>query len=86
METFCAVGDTQLCELISAAKARVVYAAAGISGDVAKAIGVLLDAGIEIDVTVIIDPDEEVCRIGYGDQEGLAVLQQRAQRLTTASA
>ena len=29
-------------------------------------------------VTVVLDPDEEVCRIGYGDQEGLEILQRLA--------
>jgi hypothetical protein len=79
METFCAVGDQQLSESISAARKRVVYAAAGMSDNVARALGAVLDARKEVDVTVVIDPDEDVCRLGYGDQKGLEKLQQLAE-------
>lgn len=78
MDTFCAVGDAELMQAITQARTRIVYVAAGIGGDVAKALGAVLDAHKQLDVTVVIDPDEEVCRIGYGDQEGLEVLQHLA--------
>lgn len=79
METFVTVGDSQLCESIAKARKRVVYVAAGISDAVARALGSVFDAYKNVDVTVVIDPDEEVCRIGYGDQQGLQALQQLAE-------
>ena len=58
-----------LAEQISAAKARVILVAPGVSETVAAALVNAQEHALS--VTVILDADEEVCRIGYGDVDGL---------------
>jgi hypothetical protein len=77
MSTFCAVSDDELRQAISQATRRVVYVAPGISGVVAGALKARFEERPDrLDVTVVLDPDEDVCRIGYGDQAGLVTLQE----------
>ena len=81
MGIFCAVDDLALIALIAGAQKRIVFIAPGVHAPVAKALGkrfLDLDGGLE--VTVVLDPDEEVCRTGYGDIEGLELVHQQAQR------
>lgn len=68
-----------LVEQILRAKHRVVLVAPGVSEHVAKA---LVDARRDsVSVTVIIDADEDVCRIGYGDVKGFEHLKNHAGTL-----
>lgn len=77
MSTFCAVSDQELKQAISQATRRVAYVAPGISGVVAIALKARVqELQGRLDVTVVIDPDEDVCRIGYGDAAGLKTLQE----------
>jgi hypothetical protein len=66
--------DIDLESQISCAKQRVVVIAPGLSESVAK---VLVAKWIELGkdgVQVILDPDPEVCRLGFGDWEALSLL------------
>jgi len=66
------VDDQRLVDLIAAASHRVVHMAPGVTEPVATAID---DAWRRLGsrgVTVILDVDAEVCRLGYGTIEGLA--------------
>ena len=74
MSTFQEVNDATLIKLISQAKQRVVFVAPGVHQPVAEALGKRLAEVDRLQVTVVIDPDEDVCRIGYGDAKGLALL------------
>ena len=68
-----------LAEQIRAAKNRVVFVAPGVSHDVAKA---LVAAHKRCQsVTVVLDADEDVCRIGYGDVLGFDHLRQHGAAL-----
>ena len=79
MSTFCAVNDDLLSAAIRRALRRVVFIAPGVHTKVAEALGERFkEIGGRLDVTVLLDPDEEVCRAGYGDQEALAVLHKLA--------
>lgn len=73
MTTFCSVNDEVLAELIRKAQHRIVYIAPGLFKPVADALCSRFDELGRLDVTLILDPGEDVCRIGFGE---LAALQQ----------
>lgn len=75
MSTFTTVNDASLKRAISLCRSRLVYIAPGISLAVVQAIGGLLQRVESPSVTVIIDVDPEVCRLGYGTEDGLKALQ-----------
>lgn len=76
-KTFQAVNDDVLVDLIDRVRERLVFIAPGVRKKVAEAICAAVerlgDAG---NVSIILDVSEEVCRIGFGDIEGLRILQQ----------
>lgn len=80
MSTFQEVNDASLIHLISKARQRIVFVAPGVHQPVAEALGKRLCEIDHLQVTVVIDPDEDVCRIGYGDAKGLELLSGYAER------
>jgi len=74
MSTFIAVNDDVLIKYIHQAKERVIYIAPGISKSFAKEFCAVIDQIEELNITVILDSSDEVCRIGYGEFEGLQLL------------
>ena len=74
MSTFLAVNDEFLIKQINQANKRIIYIAPGISKTVAACFCLVLDKLHELNVTIILDPSDEVCRIGYGDFDGLKEL------------
>jgi hypothetical protein len=79
MNTFAAVDDTYLAERVSAAVKRLVYVAPGVGLPVADAF--ISAMGKEhLSVTIILDADEEACRVGYGDADALERLHSAASR------
>ena len=79
MTTFRTATGAMLTEQIRAAKDRVIFVAPGISQTVATE---LVDAHRHCrSVTVILDADEEVCRIGYGDVNGFEYLTQHGGKI-----
>lgn len=80
MSTFQEVNDASLIDLISKARQRIVFVAPGVHQPVAKALGQRLADIDRLQITVVIDPDEDVCRIGYGDAAGLELLSKYAER------
>ena len=80
MKTFCSVDDAALIGLIASAKKRIVFVAPGLTLAVAKVLGHRfheLDGAL--DITVVLDADEDVCRIGYGEVAALQELHKLAQ-------
>lgn len=74
MTTFQTATSDLLTGQIHAANDRVIFVAPGVSQAVATA---LVDAhSRSLSVSVILDADEEVCRIGYGDVNGFEYLMQ----------
>jgi hypothetical protein len=74
------VDDAKLAALIGAAERRVLLLAPGLSEPVAVA---LRDAWAHLGgsaVSVILDVDPEVCRLGYGTLEGLQIVRDAAAR------
>lgn len=74
MSTFVAVNDDVLIQHIRQAKERVIYIAPGMSELLANCLCAVLDKLHQLNVTVILDPSDEVCRIGYGEFNGLEKL------------
>ena len=71
---FTTVTGEALKDRITTAKTRVVFVAPGVTEDVSKA---LVEAHHRsVFVTVILDLDQDACRIGFGDPEGLAYLRE----------
>lgn len=72
---FCHLDSSSMVEFIHSAQRAVVYAGPGISSLAAKAmVDVSLLLGVEM-LTVNLDVDEHVIRMGYGDFEAIKLLQ-----------
>ncbi len=71
--TFTVATDEALSELIRQARDRILFIAPGITEPVASALVAKL-ADQRLSITVILDSDPEVYRLGYGTPEGLATL------------
>lgn len=78
MSIFQEVNDAKLIEYIGKAKHSIVFVAPGVHASVAEALGKRFADIDQLQVKVVIDPDEEVCRIGYGDAKGLELLSEYA--------
>jgi hypothetical protein len=81
-ETFTNIDDNALIERISHAMQRVVFIAPGLREPAARALEAAF-ARLPGNVTVILDVDAEVCRLGYGDEKGLEAIQCAAQAVGT---
>lgn len=75
MPTFTAVNEHVLAEVIRNCHSRMVYIAPGVTETIVEAMNELLQRPESPPMTVIIDADPEVCRLGYGTVEGLKALQ-----------
>jgi hypothetical protein len=75
MNIFTTVHDQIFVGALSMCQHRVVYVAPGITEPVAEAVSLCLDRNPDVAVTVILDADPEVYRLGYGTVEGLTHLQ-----------
>lgn len=80
MSTFCEVSDAVLIELIRKAKKRVVLVTPGVYLRVAQTLAERFKELGRLHITIVLDPDEEVCRIGYGDAAALKLLNEEAQK------
>ncbi len=78
MSTFTVVNDETLLVAISAARRKLVLVAPGISKAVAEALGKRFVELGRLSITVILDVDPEVCRLGYGDIAGLQKIKELA--------
>ena len=80
MSTFCAVDDATLIALIQDASKRIVFIAPGVHEPVADALGKRFSEIDGLDVTVVLDPAEDVCRNGFGDIKGLELVNEYAKK------
>lgn len=80
MQTFTAVTDERLAATIRQARSRVVLVTPGISEVVALAIEALTVVLDRPKVVVILDPDEDAYRVGYGDLKGIERLRTLVER------
>ncbi len=70
-QIFTVVNDDVLVSEIRKAKSKIVYVSPGISKAVALALGERFSELGKLAMTIIVDVDPEVYRLGYGDTEGL---------------
>lgn len=70
-QTFTVVNDDVLVNAIKKASSKIVYIAPGVSKAVASALGNRIGSLGVLSMTIIVDNDPEVYRLGYGDTEGL---------------
>ncbi len=80
MSTFTAATDDLLAEMIQRARRRIVFIAPGITEKVADALGRRFPDEGKLSLTVILDADPEVYRLGYGTMEGLSALRVHADQ------
>jgi len=80
MSTFILIDDAALVAAIARCRRRLAYVAPGVTKAVAEAIGHLYERRDVPAITVIIDCDPEVCRLGYGSAEGLQILHTLVER------
>lgn len=79
MNTFCAVDDNALTTLIRQAQRRIVFIAPGLFQPVATALCKRFDEVARLEVTLILDADDDVCRIGFGELAALQLVHQHAK-------
>src|SRR4051812_28941090 len=73
---FCTLGTAQIADFIRSAQRSVCYAAPGVQPEVAKALVQTSDRlGAEM-LTVCLDFDERVMRMGYGEVKAVEALRQ----------
>jgi hypothetical protein len=72
--TFAVASDEALVSLISSAQTRLVIVAPALTKPVADALARRFDDLGRLSITVILDADPEVYRLGFGDQEALETI------------
>lgn len=75
MSTFIVVNEKTLAAAVDRCRERLVYIAPGITEKIVAAMALAMQRTQPPSLTVIIDADPEVCRLGYGTVEGLKALQ-----------
>ena len=76
--------DADLTGLVSCVQRRLVVIAPGLSVTIARAVAETWRRLGPDAVQVVMDPDPEVCRMGYGDIAALKLLQETAEALRTS--
>jgi hypothetical protein len=76
--TFAVASDETMVELISGAHNRLVVVAPAVTTRVANALARRLDELGHLDVTVVLDSDPEVYRLGFGDLDALETIRSAA--------
>jgi hypothetical protein len=75
LSTFTVVNEDTLAAAVEHCRERLVYIAPGITEKIVAAMAVAMQRALPPALTVIIDADPEVCRLGYGTVDGLKALQ-----------
>lgn len=80
MSTFTAANDQTLVAAIERCRTRLAYIAPGVTKPIADAIGRLYARRTPPQVSVILDADPEVYRLGFGTEEGITRLRKLVGR------
>lgn len=81
MHVFQSIQDADVIRCIAGATKRVVYVAPGLSSDVGAALQRRMKQGDLHQIVIILDADEETCRLGYCDAAALENLSMAAAAL-----
>ena len=79
-KVFTNVNDDVLIQWIGAATKRITFVAPGVSDAVAKALVAQLDRIPTSGVNIVLDVDPEICRLGYGQIQGLEQIKAAADK------
>ncbi|MCE6967197.1 hypothetical protein [Cereibacter sphaeroides] len=74
--TFTSASDDALIALIRSARNRLAVIAPGLTTAVAEALVARMADMPDLSLTIILDADPEVYRMGYGDVEALSIIQE----------
>lgn len=77
--TFTTANDDNLISLINGAKNRLAVIAPGLTTPVAKALAARMTELPTLSLTVVLDADAEVYRMGYGDPEALEFIREASR-------
>lgn len=78
--TFTSASDDQIISLVSQAKRRLVVIAPALSAKAAEAIAARMGDLPGLSLSIIIDADPEVYRMGYGEVEALEIIRSAAAK------
>lgn len=78
--SFTSASDDQIIALVSKAKRRLVVIAPAMSANAAEAIAARMDDLPGLSLSIIIDADPEVYRMGYGEVEALETIRSAAAK------
>lgn len=78
MSTFTVVSEEALVRAINSCKRRLVYIVPGLTRPIVHAMERMMLGDDPPALTIIVDTDPEVCRLGYGTLDGLKALQAMA--------
>ena len=81
MQVFRSIQDDDLSRRIAGATRRLVFVAPGISAAVSKALEGCLARDPRLQIMIVLDADEESCRLGYCDAPSLEALSIAATKL-----
>lgn len=76
-KTFTFINNEKLCGIIESARNHVIYAAPSISESVAESLCKFKENNQDASLRVIIDANAEVFRLGFGEQAGLILLNEK---------
>jgi hypothetical protein len=82
MQVFKSIQDDDVVASIGRAKKRLVYIAPGVSAVITKALARSIEAKATGKIMIVLDADEEVCRLGYCDAPSLEALMATATKFS----
>lgn len=84
MQVFRSIQDDDVVASIGLAKKRLVYVAPGVSAVITKALLRSIEAKATAQIMIVLDADEEACRLGYCDAPSLEALMATAAKFSIA--
>lgn len=82
MQVFRSIQDDDVVASIGRAKKRLVYVAPGVSAVITKALSRSIEAKATGQIMIVLDADEEACRLGYCDAPSLEALMATASKFS----
>ncbi len=82
MQVFKSIQDEDVVASIGRAKKRLVYVAPGVSAVIVTALSKCMQAKVAAQLMIVLDADEETCRLGYCDAPSLDALMATASKFS----
>jgi hypothetical protein len=80
MQVFRSIQDEDVVASIGRAQKRLVYVAPGVSADITKALTTCIASKAAAQIMIVLDADEESCRLGYCDAQSVKSLMEAADK------